>query len=68
MVGSHSGDLLSYGGAVIVHGDRDEMRWLFPNTRVVRLTDGELGQPVMQLRDHPSMDQVRFPLRREDFP
>lgn len=68
MVGGSSGELLTYGGQVLVHDDRAEMEWLFPNTRVVRITDGDLGQPVMRLRDHPSMQRVRFPLRREDFP
>lgn len=68
MVGGRSGELLSYGGRVLVHNDRGEMEFLFPNQRVIRLTDGTLGQPEMRLRDHPGLSQVRFPLRREDFP
>ena len=67
MVGGSSGELLTYGGKVLVHDSRAEYEWLFPKARVVRVTDGDLGQPVMRLQDHPSMEHVRFPLRREDF-
>ena len=68
MVGPSSGQLLTYQGKALVHDDRDEMTWLFPRVRVVRLSDGDLGQPEMRLQDHPGLAQVRFPLRREDFP
>jgi hypothetical protein len=70
LIGARTGELLTYGGRVIVHDNRAEMEYLFPNrdrARVIRVTDGDLGQPVLQLRDHPSMSKVRFPLRREDF-
>lgn len=68
MVGPKSGELLTYGGRVLVHNDRAEMEFLMPRVRVVRITDGELGQPVMLLSEHPALDRVRFPLVREDFP
>lgn len=68
LLGGRTGELLSYGGRVLVHGNRHEMEWLFPNTRIVRVTDGDLGQPVMRLADHPGLQHVRFPLRRTDFP
>ena len=67
LVGPRSGELLTYGGAVIYHEDKAEMQWLFPHSRVVRITDGDLGGPMMKLRDHPDMTSVQFPLRREDF-
>lgn len=67
LVGPRSGELLTYGGAVIYHGDRGEMEWLFPNSRVVRISDGDLGGPMIRLADHPDMTSVQFPLRREDF-
>lgn len=66
-VGSHTGELLSLNSAVIVHGDRTEMEWLCPGARVVRLTSGDLGVPTMQLRDHPDLQHLSFPLRREEF-
>jgi len=68
LVGPTTGDLLTYQGRVIVHGDKQEMEYLFPSSRVVKVSNGDLGQPILQLRDHPGMSQVRFPLRREDFP
>lgn len=67
MVGGHSGQLLSLAGKVIVHDNRAELEYLFPNVRVVKLTNGSLGQPTMRLRDHPDCKHIRFPLRREDF-
>lgn len=67
LVGKYSGELLTYQGKAIVHGNRAEMQFLLPNSRVVRLTDGELGQDWMWLKDHPDMAHVQFPLHREDF-
>lgn len=67
MVGPRSGELLSYGGRVLVHDDRAELEYLFPTARVVRLSDGELGQPTMSIKDHPQLASTRWPLRREDF-
>ena len=67
MVGRRSGELLSYGGKVLVHDNRDELQFLFPRARIVRVTDGELGQPTMSIKQHPSMVSVSWPLRREDF-
>jgi hypothetical protein len=70
LLGVRSGELLSYGGRVLVHDSRPELEFLFPNrakTRIVRITDGDLGQPTMLIRDHPAMVSVRWPLRREDF-
>lgn len=67
MVGGRTGELISYRGAVIVHPSREEMQFVFPMMRVVRVSDGDLGQPTMQLRDHPDLAHFRWPLRREDF-
>lgn len=67
MVGARSGELLSYQGRVLVHSIRGEMEWLFPKTRVVRVTDGDLGQEWMWLKDHPDLAHVTWPLKREDF-
>jgi hypothetical protein len=66
LVGPVSNDLLTHEGRVIVHNDRAEMEWLFPNTRVVRISDGDIG-PVLPLPDHPGLSQVRWPLSKEDF-
>ena len=68
MVGARTGELLTFQGQVIVHGDRAELQWLIPKARVVRVTDGDLNQPWIGLKDHPGMAKVQFPLRRQDFP
>lgn len=69
LLGARTGDLLTYGGRVLVHGNRAEMEYLFPSARIVSITVGNLGRPVMKLSDHPQLKEagVRFPLRREDF-
>ena len=69
LVGHVSNDLLTHKGRVIVHNSRDELEWLFPKTRVVRLTDGNLGAPAVRLCDHPRFkDQgISFPLNKEEF-
>lgn len=67
IVGGTSGQLLTYQGRAVLHSDRAEMQFLFPNSRIVRVSRGDLGQPWMWLRHHPDMQQVRFPLRRADF-
>ena len=68
LVGARTGDLLTYRGRIIVHPVKSEMEFLFPKDRVVRLSMGDLKQPTIQLKDHPGMAAVRFPIRREDFP
>jgi hypothetical protein len=65
--GASSGELLTWRGRVLVHDNRHEMEFLCPNTPVVRITDGELGQPVMRLRDHPHLEHITWPLQRADF-
>lgn len=68
LVGDVTGDLLTWHGRIIVHPSKPEMEFLFPKNRVVRLSMGDLKQPTIQLKDHPGMVAVRFPLRKEDFP
>lgn len=69
LVGATSNDLLTYEGRILVHGDRAELEFLFPTTRIVRVTDGNLGAPAMRLADHPRFREqgISFPLRREEF-
>lgn len=66
IAGRKSGDLQTLGGRVIVHENRAEMAWLFPNERIVahRPTGHDI---VMMLVDHPDMAGVRFPLNKKDF-
>lgn len=62
--GSVSGELLTYGGRILVHGDRGELEFLFPGEGVVPY-DGAL--PTMCIADHPDMASVTWPLNRKDF-
>lgn len=68
-MGAISGELLSLHGNVLVHDSREELEFLLRGVRVVSLPDDltTLGRPVMELRDHPQLRGIRFPLRREDF-
>lgn len=63
------GEPYTYGGKIITHTDRAEMEWLFPNTRVVRVTEGASLGPVLPLPQHPRFVEqgIRFPLDRSQF-
>jgi hypothetical protein len=65
LVGRHTNDWLTYGGQVLVHNDRDEMRFLFPDTRVERITSDP--GPTLPLRLHPDLATVVWPLDPRDF-
>lgn len=66
--GEISGELISYGGRVLVHDNRAEMEFLFPRAQIVQITvdsAGETGgRPTMPLKDHPDMGNVLWPLER----
>lgn len=66
IAGRKTGDLVTFMGQVIVHEDRAEMAYLFPNDRIVPHTPTG-HDVVMMLVDHPDMSAVRFPLNRKDF-
>jgi hypothetical protein len=66
--GSVSGELLTFGGLVLVHGDRAEMEYLFAGTQVVEIGPQIPECDTMLLAQHPDIaGKIRFPLRREDF-
>lgn len=76
MSGLVSRELLSFGGAVVVHANRAELDWLFPRATFTPValkggTPEELaaryGRAFMLLKDHPDMAAVRWPLDRRDF-
>lgn len=68
LVNERQNDLYTLGGRIIVHDNKAELEWLFPKTRVVRLSDGNIG-PTLRLCDHPRFVEqgITFPLKREDF-
>ena len=62
--GSVSGELLTYQGRILVHPDRGELEFLFPNEQAVPY-DGAL--PTLPIAHHPDMAAVTWPLDRKDF-
>lgn len=62
LVGQVSGEVLTYKGRVLVHQNKEELEYLFPNNRVVPLP-GYYGEDLtMQIKNHPDMDTIVFPL------
>jgi hypothetical protein len=66
MWGDSSQSWITYQGRVIAHPDRAEMEFLCPGP-VVRPLNGVPADEVLMLRDHPQLQAVTWPLRREDF-
>lgn len=62
LVGQTSGEILTYRGYAIVHENKAELEYLFPNNRVVPLPNYYGQSLTVQLKDHPDMDAVAFPL------
>jgi hypothetical protein len=61
-----TGDVFTYGGAVLVHGNRAELEFLFPGRKAKDVSNTVL--PRMLWSDHPQLKGiVRFPLDRKDF-
>ena len=68
LAGERSGELLSFGGQVLVHGDRAELDFLVPiGARVVTLPAGIPEEQTMPLSAHPELAGLRWPLRKDDF-
>lgn len=67
MAGAMSGDLLTWHGRVLIHGDRDELEYLFTDMRVVDCPREITPEQTMPIAAHPDMAAVRFPLDRRDF-
>jgi hypothetical protein len=71
LVGARTGDLLTYQGRPLVHGDRAEMEWLFPSSRVVAVSERDLQArsplPPLPIREHPGLAHIEWPLTRDQF-
>lgn len=61
LVGTSSGEVLTYQMRAIVHENKRELEYLFPANRVVQLPPYWEDNTVA-LKDHPDMDTVVFPL------
>lgn len=62
LVGKRTNEPLSYQGQIIVHSSKAELEYLFPETRVEPAPGYVLTSPTMQLKDHPDMNAVQFPI------
>lgn len=68
MVGAVSQEPLSYGGLILTHTDRAELEFFIQGAaRVVELGDQIPEYDCMSITQHPDLQQVRWPLNREDF-
>lgn len=63
LVGRTSGEPLTYKGRVLVHPDKSELEYLFPNERVAPKPKWIDDGLTMALKDHPDMENVQFPIR-----
>jgi hypothetical protein len=55
------------GGKLIIHHNRGEMEFLFPNTPVREVWVNPDPDKTIALRFVPGLEAVDFPLRKEDF-
>lgn len=67
LVGAVSGELLSYGGRVLTHGNAVELAFLFPGARIVTLPAHVPPEQTLPVPAHPELTAVRFPIDRKDF-
>ncbi|MEU5448659.1 hypothetical protein [Streptomyces californicus] len=67
LAGSISGELLTHGGKVLVHGDRAELEALVVGARAIPFPPSIPIEDTKRLRDHPGLAHLRWPLRKEDL-
>ncbi|WP_020135048.1 hypothetical protein [Streptomyces sp. 351MFTsu5.1] len=62
------GQLLSYGGKVLVHGDRAELEFLLVgNIRIIPCPPSIPPEQTIELRFHPHYSHHQFPLDRSQY-
>lgn len=64
LIGRTTKDALSYQGKILVHDNKKELEYLFPNERVAPLPRYVDDSLTMALKDHPDMLMVKFPLNK----
>lgn len=68
LVGEKSRDLLTHGGRVLWHTNRDELAYLVPiGARPVELPADIPAAQTLHISQHPQMAAVSWPLKRRDF-
>jgi len=62
------GQLLSWNGRVLVHGDRGELEFLLAgDIRIVPCPPSLPPEDCMEIKFHPQFSHHRFPLVRSDY-
>lgn len=62
------GQLLSYNGLTLVHGDRAELEFLLTGpVRIVPCPPSLRPEDCMEIKFHPQFSHHQFPLRREAY-
>ncbi|MDH6448179.1 hypothetical protein M2155_000587 [Streptomyces sp. SAI-119] len=62
------GQLLSYGGKTLVHGDKGELEFLLAgDIRIVPCPPSLRPEHCMEIRFHPQFSHHQFPLQREAY-
>lgn len=62
------GQLLSYQGKTLVHGDRGELEFLLAgDIRIVPCPPSLRPEDCLEIRFHPQFSHHQFPLRREAY-
>ncbi|MBA5222222.1 hypothetical protein [Streptomyces griseoaurantiacus] len=67
MTSPYGGDLLSFGGKVIVHDSKAELEFLVCGVRIVECPRDIPDEQTIPLRFHPDMATIRWPLTKEQF-
>lgn len=62
LVGRTSGEVLTYQGRVLVHDNKSELEYLFPNERVIAVPPLYAADLTLEIQQHPDMANVAFPL------
>ncbi|MEU6365768.1 hypothetical protein ABZ876_08425 [Streptomyces sp. NPDC046931] len=66
--GTTSRDLLTWNGKVLVHDNAAEMEFLFAgDVRVIPCPRDIPPEQTLEIRYHPQLEAVTWPLNRKDF-
>lgn len=66
--GALSRDLLTWNGKVLVHSDKAEMEFLFTgDVRVIPCPRDIPPEQTIEIRHHPQLASVTWPLTKEQF-
>jgi hypothetical protein len=65
--GPTSREFITFTGRVLVHDNRSELEFLFPNCPIREIPPTFTSEQCFPIEQHPDMSSTRFPLNRKDF-